>query len=112
MTPAPASRDRYLTSLWRGTRGEEEGVADYRLIRPKHSHLKQNLYNKLKIGDLQQRPCDSGAQTTIHLLQLCTSHETLRRQIWADPTGVSWKLYGNLADLQGIATFKRAGSPL
>ncbi|GFR78523.1 hypothetical protein ElyMa_005851600 [Elysia marginata] len=45
-----------------------------------HVHLEQHMYSKLKTSDLDQWPCSTGEQTTVHLLQICNTHETLRRQ--------------------------------
>ncbi|KAK3755226.1 hypothetical protein RRG08_027484 [Elysia crispata] len=57
-------------------------------------------------GSAEDATCNGGAgvYTTEHLIHFCPNHESLRKQIWPDPTPMSQKLYGSLEDLQGIAT--------
>ena len=84
-----------------------EQVSIFRL-RTGHNRLRNHLFHKLKIGDTDQCRCragSEGSQTTEHLLHFCPNHESLRKQIWPDPTPMSQKLYGSLEDLQRTATF-------
>ena len=81
-----------------------EQVSIFRLGRG-HSRLRNHLFHKLKIGDTDQCRCRTGPQTTEHFLLFCPNHESLRKQIWPDPTRMSQKLYGSLEDLQRTATF-------
>ena len=64
-----------------------------------HYRLRIHLFHKLKIGDTDQFRCRTGSQTTEHPLHFCPNHESLRQQIWPDPTPMS------LEDLQRTATF-------
>ena len=81
-----------------------EQVAIFRL-RTGHNRLKHHLYSKFRIGDSEQCPCETGNQTTEHLLQSCPLHEALRDRIWPEPTTVARKLYGGLGDLQRTGAF-------
>ena len=81
-----------------------EQVSIFRL-RTDHNRLRNDLFYKLKIGDTDQCRCRTGSQTTEHFLLFCPNHESLRKQIWPDPTPMSQKLYGSLEDLQRTATF-------
>ena len=81
-----------------------EQVSIFRL-RTGHNRLRNHLFHKLKIGDTDQCCCRTGSQTTEHFLLFCPNHESLRKQIWPDPTPMSQKLYGSLEDLQRTATF-------
>ena len=74
-------------------------------LRTGHNRLRNHLFHKLKIGDTDQCRCRTGSQTTEHFLLFCPNHESLRKQIWPDPTPMSQKLYGSLEDLQRTATF-------
>ena len=53
-----------------------EQVAVFRL-RTGHSRLSYHLYSKFRIGHTEQCPCDTGSQTTEHLLQSCPIYEPL-----------------------------------
>ena len=74
-----------------------EQVTVFRL-RTGHNHLNYHLYSKLRIGHTEQCPCDTGSQTTEHLLQSCPTDEPLRKGIRPDRTPVARKLYGSLRD--------------
>ena len=81
-----------------------EQVSIFRL-RTGHYRLRNHLFHKLKIGDTDQCRCRTGSHTTEHFLLFCPNHESLRKQVWPDPTSMSQKLYGSLEDLQRTATF-------
>jgi hypothetical protein len=86
-----------------------EQVLIFRL-RTGHNRMNHHLFNKFRIGQSDQCPCQTGSMTTEHLLQSCPQHDDLRRQIWAEETTVQGKLYGSLEDLKRTATFaQRAG---
>ena len=74
-------------------------------LRTGHNRLRNHLFHKLKAGDTDQCRCRTGSQITEHFLLFCPNHESLRKQIWPDPTPMSQKLYGSLEDLQSTATF-------
>ncbi|PVD26822.1 hypothetical protein C0Q70_11969 [Pomacea canaliculata] len=84
------------------TRAEQ--VIIFRL-RTGHNRLNHHLYTKLRIGQTDQCPCQTGSQTTAHLLQECPMHEELRHRIWTDETPVSRKLHGSLVDLRRTTSF-------
>ena len=81
-----------------------EQVCVFRL-RTGHNRLKHHLYNKLKIGDSDQCPCETSTQTAEHLLQSCPLFETLRTEFWPTPVPVNQKLYGSLEDLRCTVAF-------
>ncbi|PVD36164.1 hypothetical protein C0Q70_03139 [Pomacea canaliculata] len=74
-------------------------------LRTGHNRLNDQVYTKLRIGQTDQCPCQTGSQTTTHLLQECPMHEELRHRIWTDETPVSRKLHGSLVDLRRTASF-------
>ncbi|PVD18237.1 hypothetical protein C0Q70_21784 [Pomacea canaliculata] len=84
------------------TRAEQ--VIIFRL-RTGHNRLNHHLYTKLRIGQTDQCPCQTGSQTTTHLLQECPMYKDLRHRIWTDETPVLRKLHGNLEDLRLTASF-------
>ena len=81
-----------------------EQVTVFRL-RTGHNRLNYHLYSNLRIGHTEQCPCNTGSQTTEHLLQSCPTYEPLRKGIWPDHTPKARKLYGSLRDLRCTATF-------
>ena len=87
----------YLLMRW-------EQVLVFRL-RTGHNRLNHHLFSKLRIGHTEQCPCETGSQTTEHLLQSCPLYDALRNRTWPDPTPVARKLYGGLEDLQRTAYF-------
>ena len=81
-----------------------EQVVLFRL-RTGHNRLNHHL-QRLKICSSDQCPCETGTQTTEHLLQHCPLHEALRRRTWSDHTmPAEKKLYGNLEELRRTAAF-------
>jgi hypothetical protein len=58
-----------------------------------------HLYTKFCNGQSEQCPCQTGSQTTEHLLQVCPLHKALRHRIWSEETPVARKLHGSLEDL-------------
>ena len=50
-------------------------------------------------------PCGEADQTTEHILQDCRSHQSLREEIWTEPTDLQEKLYGPVDALQKTTTF-------
>ena len=81
-----------------------EQVLIFRL-RTKHNRLKYHLFHKFKIGQNDQCPCGTGAQTTEHILQVCPLLDNRRREVWPEPVPETQKLYGALWDLQRTAYF-------
>jgi len=81
-----------------------EQVIIFRL-RTGHNRMNHHLYKKLKIGQTDQCPCQTGSMTTEHLLQSCPTFQVLRLQTWASEVPTATKLYGNLEDLQTTAAF-------
>ena len=81
-----------------------EQVIIFRL-RTGHNRLNHHLYTKFRIGQSDQCPCQTGSQTTEHLLQACPLHEATRSQTWTEETPVAKKIYGTLEDLQRTASF-------
>ena len=84
------------------TRSEQ--VVIFRL-RTGHNRLNYHMYNKFKIGESGQCPCQTDNMTTEHLLQECPLHSALRQSIWIEPIAVDRKLYGSIGELQCTASF-------
>jgi hypothetical protein len=76
-------------------------------LRTGHNRLNHHLYTKFRIGQTDQCPCQTGSQTTVHLLQDCPLHEDLRHRTWTEETPVERKLHGSLEDLRRTASFVR-----
>ena len=79
-------------------------------LRTGHNKMKAHMYNKLKIGETDRCPCNTGPMNTEHILQHCPAHEELRREIWPEPQQLRTQLFGPLEDLRRTAEFvRRAG---
>ena len=76
-----------------------EQVSIFRL-RTGHNQLRNHLFHKLKISDIDQCRCRNWVadNRTSHSTSAHTT-SPLRKQIWPDPTTMSQKLYGSLEDL-------------
>ena len=84
-----------------------EQVIIFRL-RTGHNRMKHHLFHKFHIGETDQCPCQTGAMTTEHLLEICPLHEGTRRHHWEGGTPLRTKLFGSKEDLQRTAAFVEA----
>ena len=66
------------------------------------------MYNKFKVGESEMCPCNADIMTAEHLLQHCQLHDSMRRDMWPEPTLLRDKLYGNLEELMRTAALLRA----
>ena len=79
-------------------------------LRTGHNKMNFHLYHKLKIGETDSCPCNTGPMNTEHLLQYCPAHKELRKETWPDEQDLRTKLFGTLEDLRRTADFvRRAG---
>ena len=69
-----------------------------------HAHM----HTKMKVGQTNRCPCDTGPMTSEPLLQDCPTQDALRKAIWPDQTTLRNKLFGNLEELRRTAAFVRA----
>ena len=76
-------------------------------LRTGHNRLNAHLYNKLRIGQTEQCPCNTGPMTTEHLLQICPLQDALRKTTWPEGEALRERLYGDLAAQKRTAAFVR-----
>ena len=72
------------------------------------SRLNAHMYNKFRVGESEACSCNADIMTAEHLLQHCRLHESLRQDMWPEPTLLRDKLYGNLEELFRTAAFVKA----
>ena len=77
-------------------------------LRTGYSKLKAHMYSKFKVGESEMCPCNADIMPAEHHLQHCQLHDTLRRDMWPEPTPLRDKHYDNLEELRRTAAFVRA----
>ena len=55
-------------------------------LRTGHDTRNAHMYSKFKAGESEMWPCNVNIMTTEHLLQHRQLHDTLRRDMWPEPT--------------------------
>ena len=59
-----------------------------------HCQLLSHLY-RLNISHTDECPCGTGPQNPAHVLQSCTTFDSLRREFWSGAVELQEKLWGN-----------------
>jgi hypothetical protein len=70
--------------------------------------MRAHVFNKLKVGQTDRCPCDTGSMTSERLLHHCPTYDALRKSTWSDQTDLRTKLFGKLEELRRTAAFVRA----